>query len=260
MSEKSKEVVVAPSQAMAVVPEQMETGLEELGAGDLIIPRLSIIQAQSEGGDQHAGKLSINVTGDLYDSVTVCLLKLNKSRILFPAKYKKDNEPLCRSHNFVTPADDIVGAKPMCDTCELLPGDKNKHKCEYANWTNSEPPRCQECWNLLVVDVNTYIPMWFSVRSTGLKALRKMMSAVSMLSNARRLSACAFQFMVKTVAESNASGNFYVPELSGLLELPAEDKANMLAIRTQLSGVQIKDSKEPDAAVGGGAQEEEEIF
>lgn len=250
------EVIVAPTQAMTVANEPFDNGLGELDAGDLIIPRLSITQPTTPDiAAEHVGKFYVNVTGDFEERMTVAVIKLTKSRILFPEKYKRDNEPLCRSHDFKSPANDIQGATSMCDTCGLLPlapGEKKaKHKCSYANWSaGNEPPRCQEVWNLLIVDLESYVPMWFSLKSTALKPTRKIVSAISMISNAKRIPMWALQFDMTLFKEVNDSGTFYIPVYSGLVALEKDDADNMTAIRQQLANVDVKDSTEqlaPDA-------------
>jgi len=245
-------VTVANTQAMATYQEPFDNGLGELDAGDLIIPRLSITQPTTPDIDAaQIGKFCVNITGDYQDAMRVVVIKLNKSRILFPDTYKRDNDPLCRSHDFKTPANDIQGATPMSTSCELLPGEKKKHVCPYANWTTNDknetvPPKCQETWNLLIVDLDSYMPMWFSIKSTALKPLRKIVSAISMISNAKRLPMWHLGFDMSIEKVTNNSGTFYVPVFAGLAAIPADDALNMDAIRKQLVNVEIKDAVEPD--------------
>lgn len=271
MKEKNEVAVVEEkTKAMAAYQEPIETGLEEMDAGDLIIPRLTITQPTTPDiAAENQGKFCVNITGDFQDEMTAAMIKLSKSRILFPEKYKRDNEPLCRSHDFKTPANDIPGAQPMCDTCELLPlapGEKKaKHKCAYANWTEDEkgkpvPPRCQEVWNSLIVDINLYMPMWFSLKSTALKPFRKIVSAISMITKAKNKPMWSMKFDMKLTKTTNDSGTFYVPDFSGLVALPEEDANNMTLIRQQLANVDVKDSAEQLAPEPPPAAQEDEEF
>lgn len=255
-------VAVAQTTAIEAHVGHFDNGLGELDAGDLIIPRLTITQPTTPdiAADQ-VGKFCINVTGDYQDRMRVAMVKLTKSRILFPEKYKRDNDPLCRSHDFQFPANDIVGGEAMAKNCQLLPGDKKKHLCEYANWgADNSPPRCQETWNLLIVDIDTYMPMWMSVKSTALKPLRKIVSAVSMICQAKRLPMWALGFDMVIEKVTNDSGTFYVPIFSGLSALPAEDSENMNAIRNQLVNVDIKDAVESDVPDAPPATPQDEEF
>lgn len=239
--------VDATEKAMMVPSDVFDDGLGELDSSDLIIPRLNITQPTTpEISADQVGKFCINVTGDYTDTMTVAIIKLSKSRILFPEKYKRDNDPLCRSHNFMTPANDIEGATPMCETCGLVDGDKKKHVCSYANWgAGNEPPRCQEVWNLLIVDLETYMPMWFSLKSTALKPLRKIVSSIKMISSAKKIPMWRMKFEMSITKITNDSGTFFVPSFSGLTTMEKDDADNMDAIRGQLVGVDVKDSQEP---------------
>jgi len=264
MTQSENAVTVAPqtTTAMAAYQEPFDNGLRELDAGDLIIPRLTCTQPTTPdiAADQ-VGKFCINVTGDYQDTMRVSMVKLTKSRILFPEKYKRDNDPLCRSHDFQNPANDIPGAEPMCKTCGLHPGDKKNHACSYANWgADNSPPRCQETWNLLIVDIDTYMPMWFSVKSTALKPLRKIVSAVSMICQAKRLPMWSLGFDMALEKITNDSGTFYVPQFSGLVALPPDDAENMNAIRNQLVNVDIKDAVEQDEQPAPPAAHQDEDF
>jgi len=257
--------------AMTEYQGPIETGLEEMDAGDLIIPRLTITQPTTPDIDAaNQGKFCVNITGDFTDKMTVAMIKLNKSRILFPEKYKRDNDPLCRSHDFRTPASDIPNATPMCDSCgtlPLAPGEKKaKHKCPYANWTSDEkgkpvPPRCQEVWNSLIVDLESYMPMFFSLKSTALKPFRKIVSAISMISQAKKIPMWSMSFDMSLEKTVNDSGTFYVPSFAGLIALAKDDADNMTAIRAQLAGVDMRDSTEPimDDAPAPVQQEMEEF-
>lgn len=261
-TEAAKDVAVAEERLPVAAPDHFDDGLGELDSSDLIIPRLIVAQANSPVPEDAKGLLYCEVTGDAHEEMRLAVIKLTKSRILFPEKYSKGNEPLCRSYDFKSPADDIEGTKPMCDTCELLPGDKKKHKCEYANWgSGSTPPRCNEVWNLLVVDLESYLPMWFSLKSTALKPVRKIISAAKMRSAAKRIPVWGFAFDVIVETRQGDSGDSYVPAFSNLVELDPHDRANMDIIRDQLAGEEIKNvDVEYSGSSEEGIDEDQENF
>lgn len=239
-------VATREENAVATNDPVVETGLEELDPSDLVIPRLSITQPTSpDVEEENKGKFSVNVTMDYLDTMHVALIKLSKSRILFPAKYNRDNEPLCRSFDFKFPADTIES--PMAEHCGLLPGEKKKHLCEYANWgADGSAPRCMETWDLLIVDLDTYMPMWFSLKSTALKPLRKIISAISMIAKAKKVPMWRLGFSMSLEKVVNQSGTFFVPVFSGLAQLEAADAENMDLIREQLVSASVQDSAEAD--------------
>ena len=271
MTEETTALATTPGYQPAVYNEPFDDGLGEMGSGDTIIPRLNITQSQTPDlPDGMEGKFCINVTGDYNDEMDVVVIKLSKSRILFPDKYKRDNAPLCRSHDFITPADDIKDAKPMCHTCELMPQTaediaakrKPVHHCVYANWGSyGAPPRCNEVWNLLIVDIATYMPMWFSLKSSALKPAKKILSAIKMIAKAKRIPACVLSIKMQTEKTTNDSGTYFIPKFSHPLLLDEENAKNMALIRAELDGVNIKDSNEPleDIPPFPGGQAEEEF-
>lgn len=232
--------------------DQFETGLEALGQGDVIIPRLTITQPTTPDiSADNVGKFCINITGDYYAAMHLCCLKLAKGRLLWPAEYSKDNEPLCRSHDFINPANDIEGATPMCHTCTIIPGTKDEHHCPYANWGTDKkgkiiPPRCQEVWNMLVLDLETYMPMFLSLKSTSIKPLRKLFSAISILSKAKKIPMWGWSFKAELKLENYDKGKAYVPIFSSPSALSAEEVFSMADIRQQLAGVSLRSEEKQD--------------
>ena len=251
-----------------------ETGLEAMDQGDLIIPRLSITQPSSPDVDlENKGKLFVNLTGDFLESMSCVLIRLTKSRILFPKPYDPDNEPLCRSHDFLFPANDIPGSDPMCDNCQLTPGTDPKkgiHDCMYANWTKgpkdkSVAPMCNEVWNMLICDLDSYMPMLFSVKSTSLTNARKICSAINMIAKAKNIPMWNLKFTMGV--EKNKNGEWYNPAFSSprLIE-DKDEKDNMNLIRASMVNIDLNAYAEPmkdDAAEAGGSagkQEEDDKF
>jgi len=215
--------------------EPFDDGMGEITQDDLIIPRLKVGQKQSPG--DVAGKLFIDVTGDMVDEMQLVLLKLNKSRVLFPEDFSRDSEPLCKSQNFITPetSDKFT---TMADKCS---------ECTYGKWAKSnsgkqKPPRCQETWNFLVLDFESYMPCWFSLKSTALKPARKIISMLKLRGTAKRIPAWGFKFTVNVDARIGDSGDSYLPVFSALQELSTEDRRSMDLIHDQLAGETV----EPD--------------
>lgn len=240
----------------AATNEPFDSGLEALDRGDVIIPRLTITQPTTPDVDAaNIGKFSVNITGDFYDGMKLVCIKLTKGRILWPEKYSKDNEPLCRSHNFSTPAGDIEGAEPMCHTCAVTPDTRRgEHACPYANWAvdkKGKPvaPRCQEVWNMLVLDLETYMPMYLSLKSTSIKPAKKLFSAINILSGARRIPLWGWSFGVTLKMESNDSGKFYVPIFTSPTAVSPEELEAMSGIRAQLANVEMRSEERPEAPV-----------
>jgi hypothetical protein len=249
-----------------------ETGLEAMDQGDLIIPRLSITQPTSPDVEpENKGKLFNNLTSDYFDTMNCVLIRLTKSRILFPVPYDVDNEPLCRSHDFLSPANDIPDATPMCDTCQLTPDTdprKGIHDCDYANWSagpkgKNMPPRCNEVWDMLICDLDSYMPMLFSVKSTSLTNAKKICSAINMIAKAKNIPMWHMRFLL--AVEKNKNGEWFNPSFSSPKMIDdQEEKANMNLIRSSMVNLNLNDYSEPlkdDAAENSaGSSQDDEKF
>lgn len=244
--------------------EPYDDGLGAMESSDLIIPRMTLVQSKTKNiGKEHAGKFHVNVTGDFLEELRVVAIKFGKSRILFPEDFDPENEPLCRSYDFIKPADNIE--KPMCDSCEKIHG-SDKYKCAYANWTKNEkgkskPPRCKETWDYIFLDLNTYMPMICSFKSTALTNMKRYNSGLKMLCKARNLQMWDF-YATLGVTMHPTKEDTYVPVTSGIMPLSAEERETMRNIREQLKDVSVKDIKEEmsDDGIDSGGTEEDEKF
>ena len=215
---------------VATAPPVFDDGLGDVTQADLIIPRLKVGQKQS--ANDVIGKLFIDITGDAMEEITLVVLKMQKSRVLFPEVFSRENEPLCKSDNNKTPNETEDGFVPMADNCSV---------CEYAKWGKSDngkskPPRCNETWNFLVLEYDTFMPCWFSLKSTALKPARKIVSMLKMRGTAKKIPAWGFKFTASVKEISSAAGNSYIPAFSNLEELDKDDFESMTLIHNQLAG------------------------
>jgi len=270
MPDQNEVATTNQNTAMTVNQEPIETGLEALDAGDMIIPRLTITQPTTEGvTSETEGKLYINLTGDYFDKMDMVLFVFKKSRCKMPDKFDRNAKPQCKSDDFITPSSDI--ATPLCTTCTmkpLEPGQKKKdqkHHCEYANWHVvdgvNEAPKCKENWDMLLVDAETYMPMFWTVKSKALSPVRRMVSALNMLCSAKHISAWAMKFSVTVKQDPDTSkGRFFVPVLTSPVLLPVEDAANMTEIQKTLKGVSVQTDYTPDPSDAPPAASEPEEF
>jgi len=240
MEQEQTFAMVETEEAMPPVPagDDFDDGLSALSNDDIIIPRLVVAQDKTDCADEHKGKLYCDVTGDSYDEMEMVVLRMTKSRVCFPETFNKEDGPICRSHDAVVPADDIDGEEPMADNCA---------ECEYSKWGKDKKgrrvaPRCKEVWNLLVVNMETYTPMWFSLKSTALAPARKILSALKIQSQAKRVPACCFKFTATTDIRNGDSGDSYIPRFHGIRMLDRFEAENMLAIRDSLANERFTDA------------------
>ena len=248
MADKNKELVLAEEKAVATSEEQFDSGLGEMDESDFIIPRLNIAQPTTIDVDPaDIGKLLLNLTGDCKNEMRVAIFRRTKSRSLFPEVYDPENKPLCRSYDSKVPAGDIEGAEPMCETCAKVEGDKDKFVCPYANWgADKTPPRCQESLDFLLIDLDTYIPMFFSCRSTATKAARKVVSTLNILTAAHK--AKAFAFSVTLGTEKYKNGPTYIPTFSKPHLLEPDEIEILAGIWETLKTATVKDTTDESQA------------
>lgn len=249
--EQTTEVAVAVKEDMAIEVKapantEMDTFLKEASAEDDGLDRFPRLTIDQKGVDATIGSLHCKEMAQEYAEMTVVLLKEDNGRILWPAKYKSDNDPLCRSHDGIVPTDDIEGQKAMSATCK---------ECPYGQWSKDgkTPPECKEVKDLLVMDTETFIPMWIAMKSMAMSPtkndllrplkLRKM-SLTAKRSNLGKAPAhsCMFSFKLSTVHKPTDDGGAYIPVYSNITELSPDLQDVMVQI-----AMSCKDAKAHNA-------------
>jgi hypothetical protein len=102
------------------------------------------------------------------------------------------------------------------------------------------------------------MPMYFSIKSTGIKPARKLFSAINILSGAKRVPMWGWEFSAALKMESNDSGKFYVPVFSSPTLLAAEEIEAMAGIRAQLANITLRADEGQEAPASGGVAPAEE--
>ena len=275
-----EEAARLPSTVNENADTDLATFYEDETADDAGIDYIPVLKI--EQGTEHPGELFSPDMGQYWDELTLALLKETKSRVLWPEDFDKENMPLCRSHNGVTPAgdipedpeseeEDIVFLPTMADTCE---------ECEYARWNKNKkgktkPPRCQDVRNLLVLDMESNVPFFYSVYSIALspynKQLRKPLALRKMALGAKRAKAglapahiSMFMFTLKTELDVRSSGSAYKPVFSDIAELDEDLKEFTGSVAMQLRKFTIRDTKDgvsgPENATPEGVASEDDDF
>ena len=103
-------------------------GLEVLDQTDLKIPKIKLLQSNSEevaDGLGRPGQFYNSVTKKACDTIDCILLALGKSRVKWKSEFKRGEQAECKSF------DAVKGDKGACA------------KCEFASWgVNNEKPKC----------------------------------------------------------------------------------------------------------------------
>lgn len=178
----SNELAKTGSGALAEIDELQEllrqnagSGLENIKAEDIILPRLAILQPTSPESSQDgysAGDIVNKLTGENYGrSFTFFTLHYYPNRVLFESE-DTGADIECRSNNGIT--GDTHGA---CATCQ------------FSKWTednsgNAVRPRCTEFKNVVVEPANAddgfleKSPIVFSAKRAALKPTNAFLSAL----------------------------------------------------------------------------------
>ena len=170
-----------------------DVGLEDVGVGDVVIPRLSIMHSE--------GRFKNNLTNEEYETLTVVLLGLVKQRIFWADEMDDGDKPLCKSpdfvHGFPQMRTDIPADKqfPWAQS-NFNPGDYDPSRginghvtlpcdsCTFAQWGKSDsgkntPPPCNEqhTYPLLILgEEGQTQPALLTVQKTGIKPSRTYIS------------------------------------------------------------------------------------
>lgn len=205
-------MTVAPANTGAVEawnPDEFDgvTGLEDVGAGDVIIPRLQIVHAE--------GVFKDNLSGATFEKLEVILLGPVKQRIMWADEMEDGDKPLCKSpnfaHGFPNMRDDVAADKkfPWNESnfepsqavpVEIGPAQDRSlpegwssnglpvlpcASCKFQQWGTgsngkSTPPPCTEQHTYPVLYKNehdSWTPALLTVQRTGIKPSRTYMSA-----------------------------------------------------------------------------------
>lgn len=172
-----------------------ETGLEDFDTSDLTMPRLSIDHAEAAFKNSQ--------TDELFNELTVVLLGLHKSRIMWGDINEGDDNdpPLCKSpdtkHGFPNVDPEYSASKqfPWDAQDVYTPGDMKPlevgenlltmpsigcKNCKFKEW-NTDPtgkrPWCSEEWTFPLLyqdpeDPEIWVPALFTIRRSGIKPAR----------------------------------------------------------------------------------------
>lgn len=155
-------------------------GLEQFPDAAITIPRLIIGQPNNLSG-WTMGKFNNNLTNEYYDELTVVLLKMQRSRTLWPpGKPKLGDLPICRSSNAKTADQEFYGN--MCARCDSgnahqeCVDENEKSICSHAKFTHDGRPECRLAYHLLLASIDTADVFILSVTGKGISPTNRLIS------------------------------------------------------------------------------------
>jgi hypothetical protein len=172
-------------------PDEIETGLDDFGMEDAVIPRLAIVHKDAQFKD--------SLSGETFDSVKTILLGLVKQRILWHTTVDDDDWPMCRSvdheHGFPNESEDqpkdkrfpweLSGFRPEDYPADS--GGQRKLPCsgcalkEWGSHPDGKRPYCSEQFTMPVLydpqDNGLWVPAIMTFQKTGLKPLKSYLTS-----------------------------------------------------------------------------------
>lgn len=191
--------------AVRTTPEPQVPGLESFGAEDSLMPRLRLVQAQSQFSDA-IGKIFNNITNEAKDAVDVVVIGAKKARCRWPdGAFSRDQEPQCASDDAITAREGMAGIdmrRTPTTVCD---------ECVYSQWSTNEkdervPPACALSYNFLVVDVQDDLPALITFQRTSARAGRTLVTLVRAFGYRRA-------YRISTKQMTGPSGKFHVYEV-----------------------------------------------
>ena len=189
-------MTVAPTSgggAVAVPDEDWgSTGLEDVGVGDVVTPRLTIVHDQA--------RFKNNLSNEEFETIDAIVLGLVKQRIMWDEKVEDGDKPECKSPNFEqgfpNVRDDIPKDKRFpWEVSNFKPEDFPAENginglvtlpcssCIFKEWGKGDwnQPPCSEqhTYPLLFTPDggDTWIPALFTTQKTGIKPSKQFISS-----------------------------------------------------------------------------------
>ncbi|HEY6021871.1 MAG TPA: hypothetical protein VIY48_19005 [Candidatus Paceibacterota bacterium] len=226
-------MTVAPREPGGTVAGYEPTiGLEDVGVGDLILPRIQIVHDE--------GLFRDNLSQSTYESLDVILLGMVKQRIMWAADVDDGDKPMCKSpdfeHGFPNVSDETPKDKRFpWENSNFDPSDYPAHEginglvtlpcsaCVFKEWGKNRgdtPPCAEQHTYPLLYNINSgeegveaaWAPALFTTQKTGIKPSRSYISAFA---NARQAMFTVFTRLSLT-RQSRGSVKYSVPRFQRL--------------------------------------------
>lgn len=183
-------------------------GVDQLGREDMSIPRLVLVQAQSDvpDADQHLGAFYNSLTGEFKKPVTAVLLAVGMGRVAFPRKYDRASEPLCGSDDAIHPRAEYVN-RNVQDSLLLIESyiPEVCADCAFAQFgPNGETPMCAKNYIYFMLDVESGLPFIAQMQRTATKTAKQINTIAKMIGRKRLL-------VLSSKKVQSDTGSYYEP-------------------------------------------------
>jgi len=187
-------------------------GFEQFDRGDLVMPRLRLVQATSRDipdKNKRLGQWWDAVNEEAYPTLDAVILRYSRTRAYFDGNTFDKSALLCRSSDGRVP--DLAFAGKFADLCE---------HCPNAQWGSSgKPPVCKLGYTFLAINAATDMPFIMTWSGTAVKRAKQLITAML----AKRRPAYAILVHLSSRYVDDQRGSWYIPAFS--LELLDNEKA-----------------------------------
>lgn len=157
-------------------------GLENFPDSSVMIPRLIVGQPSNISGWE-PGKFSNNLTFETYDELNVVLLKMQRTRTLWPSDRPKAGDlPSCRSSDAKVADLDFYGK--LCSRCDdvhqqCVTTEDNKETplCGHSKFKRDDRPDCRLAYHLLLASIDTQDVFILSLTGKGISRTNRLISS-----------------------------------------------------------------------------------
>jgi hypothetical protein len=203
----------------ALIPAHQIEGLDpHTDRGDLIIPRISIVQPTSAAavdGDAVPGTFVSNLMGEVYEQINIVPLRLRKERTKFSPD---ENRPVCRSYDAVRPAGYIES--PVNKECAVWKDGRLVDVCPDSIWCGG-PPKCRREYRVLALNLDACeMPFLIKIKGKSYKAAKKLISYLAM----RQLSPFSVSCLMQLSKRVEGSYKYYVINFINVSPIDPPDK------------------------------------
>jgi hypothetical protein len=199
-------------------------GLEKVDVTDMKLPKIRLLQSNSlevTKGGMKAGQFYNTVTKKAVDKMTVILLALGKSRVMWPEKFKRGDEPLCRSF----------------DNVKSFDGTKLCAKCPYADWDKAKEegknkPDCNMSYVWMGIDLANRTLFRQTMGGMSVGPTKDFINQIA----PNRLPAFVYHTEISSKQEENENGVFHVAQYN-IVGVIAKDEFKQL--EDMATGMQV---------------------
>lgn len=252
MSKKDKELAKTDENKDLQLKSEVDgaiPGLENVDQGDIIIPRLDLMQKTSKAVEREDDPAK---PGDYVNTITgiitappfeVVPIFFNKAAILFGEN--AGDEIICKA-----PDGKYGNFHGLCEKCDY----------NYKLWVENEPPKCTAIFQFFCVfadeEPEAATPFIVSMKATGAKTAKKWLSAAKFAGP--KVPLFGVKYSLGSLKKENKAGTFYVPTIAAagridpvpyfVLYEMIFDAFNAGAIKADLDDV-FKDDDENDIPI-----------